>query len=114
AKAAAGSPARANPWNNRSTSKIRKESIIGNTRKGTTEPAKENLINSVRPYRSERKPSTINPMINPIIVSDNAKLDSETDTLNSSTKTGRSGCTAYIQAKIKNDASAKHKVIFQK
>ncbi len=79
-----------------------------------TEPSSENLINMVRPFRSEKKPSTIKPTISPMIVSEIDKLDVDTDTPKASTKTGRSGWTAYILAKTKNDASAKLIVIFQK
>ena len=49
-----------------------------------------------------------------IIVTDKDKLDAETDMPYTSTNNGSNGCTTYMLAKTKNEASARLIVIFQK
>src|SRR5699024_5669338 len=114
ASEAAGSPAKANPCRRRSPSKMRKESANGMMKNGITDPNKDSLINTVRPIRSDKIPKMMRPIINPIIVNDKVRLASDGDTENSFTNTGRSGCTAYMDAKVKNDPIPRQSVIFQK
>src|SRR5699024_6460786 len=91
---------------------MRKESANGMMKNGITDPNKDSLINTVRPIRSDKIPKMMRPIINPIIVNDKVRLASDGDTENSFTNTGRSGCTAFMAAKVKNNTLPRNWVIF--
>ena len=71
-------------------------------RNGMTDPINERYMYTFRPLRSEKKPSTMSPIMSPIVVIDIAVLAYETDMPNSFVNKGRSGCIAYIACKDEN------------
>src|SRR5690625_2995926 len=98
----------------RKTNKLRKDWNKGIIKNKITVPIKDNMMNDVRPFLSDRNPLTTNPIINPVTVNDNDKPETDVDTPNSSINIGINGCTAYKEAKIKKEAKNKASTILQK